>query len=88
MSMNNLDARIPDIDDLDALCRAVDWFQYQSMLQQSLANEKVWELGCMDEFNPHTDNIVQIEEELRLLSAGEYETIARMHDAEYFQDFI
>lgn len=86
--MNTRNVNIPDIDDLDALCRAIDWTQYQSMLEQSLTNEKIWELGCMDGYNPHTDNIAQIEEELNLLSAGEYEAVVRMHDAEYFQDFV
>lgn len=35
-----------------------------------------------------THDIAQIEEELNFLSAGEYEAIVRMHDAEYFQDFV
>lgn len=81
--MNTRNVNIPDIDDLDALCRAIDWAQYQSMLEQSLANEKIWELGCMDGYNPHTDNIAQIEEELNFLSAGEYEAIELL--SKYFE---
>lgn len=87
-SMDTGNVSILDTDDLDALCRAIDWAEYQSMLEQSLANEKIWELGYMDGYNPHTDNIAGIEEELGLLSAGEYEAVVRMHDAEFFQDFV
>lgn len=87
-SMDTGNVSILDTDDLDALCRAIDWVEYQSMLKQSLANERIWELGCMGEYNPHTDNIAQIEKELNLLSAGEYEAIVRMHDVEFFQDFV
>lgn len=84
----DMQVHIPDMDDWDALLRKIDWFLYKSDLEASLANERLWELGCTDECNPHTENIVRIEEELELLEAGEFEELVKMHDAEYFNDYL
>lgn len=87
-NLKNTPVHIPDIDNVDELCRRIDWRQYKSELEASLANERIWELGCLDEYNPHTHNIVLIEKELALLNSGEYEAILRMHDVEYFNDYL
>lgn len=66
----------------------IDWREYKSNLEISLENERLWELGCFDEYNPHSHNIIQIEKELSLIETDDYETILRMHDVEYFKDFM
>lgn len=87
-NLKNTSVHIPDIDDVDELCRRIDWQQYKSELEVSLANERIWEFGCLDKYNPHIHNIVQIERELTLLYNGEYKTILKMHDVEYFKNFM
>lgn len=84
----NMRVYIPDMGELNDLLRKIDWFLYKSDLEASLANERLWELGCTDEYNPHTENIVRIEEELELLEAGEFEELVKIHDAEYFNDYL
>lgn len=86
--LKNKHIHVWNVDELDDLFRKIDWNQYKVDLQQSLANERLWELGCFDGDNPHTENIKRIEEELNLLEAGEYEEVIKMHDLEHFKDFV
>lgn len=78
------------IFDIATVCQKVNWHEYQTSLQSSLANERVWEMGTtyLGGYNPHTENIMQIEAELELLEAGNYEAVVQMHDVEYFVDFM
>lgn len=66
----------------------IDWDAYKEDLLQNLSNERLWEMGCFDEYNPHTENIQMIEEEIAMLEDGDYESVLSMHDVEYFEDFI
>lgn len=66
----------------------INWDAYKENLLQSLKNERLWEMGCFDEYNPHTANIQAIEEEISFLEDGDYESVKAMHDMEYFEDFI
>lgn len=48
------------------------WFErlYKNEIEEieaSIKNERVWELGCDDEYNPHTENIAIMEEYLDAL---------------------
>jgi len=66
----------------------IDWEAYRNNLLASIKNEKIWELGCFDDYNPHTGNIENLEEELEMLENGDYNAIINNHEKEYFNDFM
>lgn len=65
----------------------VNWELYRKNLEDGLANERLWELGCNGDYNPHTENIQAIEKELQLIQYGDYDSILKMHNKEYFEEF-
>lgn len=65
----------------------VNWELYRKNLEDGLANERLWELGCNGDYNPHTENIQVIEKELKLIQYGDYDSILKMHNKEYFEEF-
>lgn len=66
----------------------IDWEAYRNNLLASIKNERIWELGCLDDYNPHTENIENLEEELEMLENGDYNAIINNHEKEYFNDFM
>lgn len=65
----------------------INWELYRKNLEGGLINERLWELGCNGDYNPHTENIQVIEKELKLIQYGDYDSILKMHNKEYFEEF-
>lgn len=68
----------------------IDWDAYHNELVNSLANERIWELGCLSEYNPHTENVENIQEELDAIEHSDYEMIINKYadTPEYFNDYL
>ena len=68
----------------------INWNAYHEDLQASLSNERIWVLGFTGTPNPHLQNIVKIEEELKDLEQSNYDGIINRHSdtPEYFNDFL
>lgn len=71
----------------------IDWEQLEEDLRAELSNEKIWEMGFNDDFrNPHTTNILFIEQILDRIFNGDYEEaislIEDMYGMEYFDDYL
>ena len=71
----------------------IDWEQLEEDLRAELSNEKIWEMGFNDDYrNPHTTNILFIEQILDRIFNGDYEEaislIEDMYGMEYFDDYL
>lgn len=70
----------------------IDWTEYRQNLIGSISNERIWALGYCGKngSNPHIENCNKLEEEIRLLDNGDYDSILDLHsDAlDYFDDFL
>lgn len=71
----------------------IDWEQLEEDLRAELRNEKIWEMGFNDDYrNPHTTNILFIEQILDRIFNGDYEDaiilIEDMYGMEYFDDYL
>ena len=71
----------------------IDWEQLEEDLRAELSNEKIWEMGFNDDYrNPHTTNILFIEQILDRIFNGDYEDaislIEDMYGMEYFDDYL
>ena len=71
----------------------IDWEQLEEDLRVELSNEKIWEMGFNDDYrNPHTTNILFIEQILDRIFNGDYEEaislIEDMYGMEYFDDYL
>lgn len=69
----------------------INWKEYGKELQASLSNERIWALGhCINEKNPHIQNMEDIKEELKDLEQSDYDKIIDRHEdtPEYFDDFL
>lgn len=70
----------------------IDWERYEEDLRKELRNERIWEMGANDERNPHTSNILFIEDQLDHISKQEYgevvTMVTEMYGEEYFSDYL
>lgn len=71
----------------------IDWEQLEEDLRVELSNEKICEMGFNDDYrNPHTTNILFIEQILDRIFNGDYEEaislIEDMYGMEYFDDYL
>jgi hypothetical protein len=71
----------------------IDWEKLTEDLQKELSNERIWEMGFNDDYrNPHTTNILFIEQILDRIFNGDYEDainiIEDMYGMEYFDDYL
>lgn len=71
----------------------IDWEQLEEDLRAELSNEKIWEMSFNNDFrNPHTTNILFIEQILDRIFNGDYEEAVRliedMYGMEYFDDYL
>lgn len=71
----------------------IDWEKLTEDLQKELSNERVWEMGYGDDpRNPHTTNIMSLEDLLGYILTEEYDDaidwIEDMYGLEYFNDYL
>jgi hypothetical protein len=71
----------------------IDWEKLTEDLQKELSNERVWEMGYGDDpRNPHTTNIMSLEDLLGYILTEEYDDaivwIEDMYGMEYFDDYL
>jgi hypothetical protein len=71
----------------------IDWEKLTEDLQKELSNERVWEMGYGDDpRNPHTANIMSLEDLLGYILTEEYDDaiawIEDMYGLEYFNDYL
>lgn len=68
----------------------INWKLYNEELLSSLSNERIWALGCTNDYNPHLQNIENIEEELKEIDNAEYHLVLSKHidTPEYFDDYL
>lgn len=71
----------------------IDWEQLEEDLRKELSNEKIWEMGYGDDpRNPHTTNILFLEQIIDRIFNGDYDAaismIEDMYGLEYFDDYL
>ena len=71
----------------------IDWDRLAEDLQKELSNERMWEMGYGDDpRNPHTTNIMSLEDLLGYILSEEYDDaiawIEDMYGLEYFDDYL
>ena len=71
----------------------IDWERLTEDLQKELSNERIWEMGYGDDpRNPHTANIMSLEDLLGYILTEEYDDaivwIEDMYGLEYFDDYL
>lgn len=72
----------------------INWKRLVEDLQKELSNERIWEMGYGDDDprNPHTANIMSLEDLLGYIPSGEYDDaiawIEDMYGLEYFNDYL
>lgn len=71
----------------------IDWERLVEDLQKELSNERIWEMSYGDDpRNPHTANIMSLEDLLGYILTEEYDDaivwIEDMYGLEYFDDYL
>lgn len=67
----------------------INWEEYRKDLVSSLSNERIWAIGCTG-YNPHVENIVELETEIKSIDKGDYDAVIKMHEdiPGFFNDFL
>ena len=68
----------------------IDWEAYKADVKVAVKNEELWSLGCTDNYNPHEENIENLNQELEWLEEGNYDAILDRynHDESLFKHYI
>lgn len=92
---SNYDEISPDSENIDTqqekiTPEKIDWKEYYQNRLASLSNESIWSLGCTDSYNPHLQNVKDIEREIEAIVRTDYEEVVNKHidTPEYFDDYI
>ena len=85
----NPDSKSTDVPQEKITPEKIDWKEYYQNLITSLSNERIWSLGCTDNYNPHLQNIEDLEGELKAIVCADYEEVINKHidNPEYFEDY-
>lgn len=68
----------------------IDWEAYKANVKVAIKNEELWALGCTDDYNPHEENIENLNQELEWLDEGNYDAILDRynHDESLFKSYL
>lgn len=67
----------------------INWEAFKKDLEASIANEKIWAMGSLDdEFEMHRTNIERMEEQIKDIENGDYDSILRAYDESVFNEFV
>lgn len=63
----------------------IDWDQYKESVKGNIANENLWGLGGSDFAE---DNIAELEEELEMIEAGDFDELLEKYDDDVWEDYL
>ena len=63
----------------------IDWDQYKESVKANIANEELWMLGGSDFAE---DNIAELEEELEMIEAGDFDELLEKYDDNIWEDYL
>lgn len=68
----------------------IDWEAYKANVKVAIKNEELWAVGCTDDYNPHEENIGNLNQELEWLEEGNYNAVLDRynHDESLFKPYL
>lgn len=63
----------------------IDWDQYKESVKANISNEELWMLGGSDFAE---DNIAELEEELEMIEAGDFDELLEKYDDDIWEDYL
>ena len=63
----------------------IDWDQYKESFKANISNEELWMLGGSDFAE---DNIAELEEELEMIEAGDFDELLEKYDDNIWEDYL